>query len=122
VSVLGSPLFFPLTSAVEHPFILWTKEDAAAVHNKVKTEARATAAYRKLVENPDRNEASFSNLVEYAVTGGSGCSLRLRVFALRKEAAGQSRLWRERKATIERHPLAAAPPFADGLDYWVRCR
>ncbi len=61
---------FPAVAA-EHPFILWTEEEAAALRKKVETEPRAKAAYEKLVENPDRHEGSFANLFRYAVMGDS---------------------------------------------------
>lgn len=55
--------------AVERPFILWNKQDIAAIRTKVETQAWAKAAYKRLVENPDRYERSFGGLLRYAVTG-----------------------------------------------------
>jgi hypothetical protein len=55
--------------ALERPFVLWNKEDIAAIRERIETEAWAGTACEKLIENPDRNERNFSNLFRYAVTG-----------------------------------------------------
>ena len=55
--------------AMERPFILWNKQDIAAICTKIETQAWAQAAYKRLTENPDRHERRFSNLLRYAITG-----------------------------------------------------
>jgi len=55
--------------AVQRPFILWNKQDVAAIRTKIETQAWAKAAYKRLIENPDRHERRFGNLLRYAVVG-----------------------------------------------------
>ncbi len=52
--------------AVERPFILWDQKDIAAIRKKIETEAWAKAAYEKLVNNPERHEKTFCNLLRHA--------------------------------------------------------
>ena len=62
----GSP---GVVAAAERPFILWTKEDAAAIRKKVETRPWARAAYQKLAEDPDRHQRSIAGLFRYTVMG-----------------------------------------------------
>jgi hypothetical protein len=57
------------TPAVERPFILWNKKDIAAVRKKIEGQAWARKAYEKLINEPERHERTFSNLLRYAITG-----------------------------------------------------
>jgi len=54
--------------ALERPFILWNKNDIAAVRERIETEAWAKKAYERLVNEPERYERSFSDLLRYIVT------------------------------------------------------
>jgi hypothetical protein len=55
-------------SKVEHPFLLWTKQDLAALREKVKTEPWAKAAYEAIPAGRGSCE-EMRNLFRYAVTG-----------------------------------------------------
>jgi len=63
-AVAGALSFSPaVAGGVERPFILWTKEEATAIREKIETERSARAAYKKLANHPDRDEVAFSNLL-----------------------------------------------------------
>jgi hypothetical protein len=55
--------------ALERPFILWDKNDIAAIRKKIETQDWAKAACAKLVNNPERHEKAFSNLFRHAIMG-----------------------------------------------------
>ncbi len=52
-----------------HPFILWTKEEAAALRKKIETEAWARRAYEDLPPGGERGTDALPNLVRYGVMG-----------------------------------------------------
>jgi len=66
---VGAMLFPGIAAGAEHPFILWTRKDAAALRRKVETEAWAKAAYERMVKNPDPDERNLANLFRYVVMG-----------------------------------------------------
>ena len=53
----------------EHPFILWTKNDAAELRKKIQTQPWARAAYDSLVKQPHADQRSLSHLLRYLVRG-----------------------------------------------------
>jgi hypothetical protein len=55
-------------SAVEHPFMLWTREEAAAVRKRIETEPWAKVRYEAMLT--DKEEcATFRNLFRFVVMG-----------------------------------------------------
>jgi hypothetical protein len=57
-----------LASATEHPFILWTREEAASIRRAIETEAWASNAYQRLCTEKDPGQP-VRNLFKYAVFG-----------------------------------------------------
>ncbi len=72
--VIGTMILPAPLHAVERPFILWDKKDIASIRKKIETEAWAKAAYEKLVNNPERHEQAFSNLLQHAIMGDKEAS------------------------------------------------
>ncbi len=68
-ATMAGMLLIGAANAREHPFILWTTEDIAAIRKKIETEPWAKARYQKMVENPDPDEQYLANLLRYAVMG-----------------------------------------------------
>ena len=54
---------------VEHPFVLWTKDDLAALKKKIETEPWARKAYEEMVASAERTGDEARNLFRYAVIG-----------------------------------------------------
>jgi hypothetical protein len=55
-------------AAAEHPFILWTKAEAAAIRRRVETEPWAKAQYEAMLKEKG-NGQTFRNLFRYQVMG-----------------------------------------------------
>jgi len=56
------------TLAVEHPFLLWTREEAAAIRKRVETEPWARAQYEAMLREKGLGQ-TFRNLFRYLVMG-----------------------------------------------------
>jgi hypothetical protein len=51
----------------QHPFMLWTKQDLAAIKQRIAVEPWAKQAYEKLLASNDKQEESLRNLLIYAL-------------------------------------------------------
>jgi hypothetical protein len=60
-------------SAVEHPFILWTREEAASIRRTIDTEAWASNAYQRLCAEKER----LLPLGQFFATGASSSAFAL---------------------------------------------
>lgn len=69
VSVFPRPGAAADVSKVEHPFILWTKQDLAVLKKKIETEPWARKAYEEMVASSERTGDEARNLFRYAVMG-----------------------------------------------------
>lgn len=65
-AVAASPL---LASAPPHPYILWTKDDAAALRKKIEGEPWAKAAYEKMAAGQDPYAKPLARLFQCLVMG-----------------------------------------------------
>lgn len=68
--ILAIALGFVSTAAVavEHPYILWTRAEAAAIRQRVETEPWAKTAYEKMLTEKDLGQP-LRNLFRYVVMG-----------------------------------------------------
>ena len=57
--------------AAEHPFILWTRNEAAAIRKRVETEPWAKARYDEMLKERGQGQ-TFRNLFRYTVMGDEG--------------------------------------------------
>jgi hypothetical protein len=57
-----------LVQAADHPFLLWTREEAAAIRRRVETEPWARAAYQTMREEKGLGQ-TFRNLFRFVVMG-----------------------------------------------------
>ena len=55
-------------AAAEHPFLLWTKDEAAAIRRRIETEPWAKAQYEAMLKEKG-NGQTFRNLFRYQVMG-----------------------------------------------------
>ncbi|MBM4019568.1 MAG: hypothetical protein FJ288_14825 [Planctomycetes bacterium] len=55
-------------TAAEHPFLLWTKDEAAAIRRRIENEPWATAQYEAMLKETG-NGQTFRNLFRYQVMG-----------------------------------------------------
>jgi hypothetical protein len=55
--------------AAEHPYILWTRADLAAMRKKVETEPWAKAQYEKMLARPAEEGRGLTRLFQFAVMG-----------------------------------------------------
>ena len=53
----------------EHPFILWTKQEAAALRKRIETQEWAKKAYAELPSGRDRDAPGLPSLLRYSVMG-----------------------------------------------------
>lgn len=73
-AILAAPILTEADAAsdvskVEHPFLLWTKKDVAALREQIETEPWAQNAYDELVASKERGGDEIRNLFRYAVMG-----------------------------------------------------
>ncbi len=86
--------------AVERPFILWNKQDIAAIRAKIETQAWAKAAYKRLIENPDRHEYSWF------------------LHALGQTEPGQTEQWKDSQLPEDLYPLKDVHAYQAGEKPW----
>ena len=82
---------------VDHPFLLWTRKDLAALRTKVRAEPWAREAYARLVASRERYGDEMGNLFRYAVMGD--------------KAAGEVERTRLLSLLRAPHPLGASMEF-----------
>ncbi|MFP4054424.1 MAG: hypothetical protein ACLFV7_11250, partial [Phycisphaerae bacterium] len=82
VPSLAEPAASKSPEKVEHPFMLWTREDAAKIRKTIRTEPWAKEAYRQMVSTKGRNE-DFEDLFRYAVMNDSEAGQRQKKKLLR---------------------------------------
>jgi hypothetical protein len=58
-----------VASAADHPFILWTKDEAAAIRRRIETQDWAKAEYERMQAAPRGPGETFRRLFAYAVFG-----------------------------------------------------
>jgi len=92
------------TAKPDHPFILWTREDAANIRKRIENEDWAGKAYEKRIVNGPKDMTVIRNLFEYLVMGkkeaGEAEKKHLLRFvgAVPGEASPQARLGDRRRA------------------------
>lgn len=59
----------PAATAAEHPFILWTKDDLAALKRKIETREWAKRGFAELRSEPDPDERWLADLLRYRLLG-----------------------------------------------------
>lgn len=68
MSCLAAAVFNCTAIAAEHPFILWTRDEAASIRKTIETQSWASNAYERLCAERDAGQP-VRNLFKYAVFG-----------------------------------------------------
>ncbi len=100
-ALLAAPAFGagPKPAQVEHPFLLWTKTDLAAMRRTIETEPWARAAYEQMEAGSGRHvNKELRDLFRYAVMGDAeaGTAARKRLVGLigKPHPFGAAMQWR----------------------------
>ncbi len=97
--LFAAPALAASPAEVEHPFLLWTKKDLAAVRRRIETDPWAREAYEQMETGDGRSvNRELRDLFRWAVMGdeGAGAAAKKRLVGLlgRKHPFGAAMQWR----------------------------